>query len=327
MKLIIILSLLTSACFAGDDKGQLETPAITSESRHFFVSLIFAAYGMLLSLGKSSEETEVNTTKVKSPYIGKSYILKAPYFIQLNLPKGRRDHTYSVYVADGEFANFRHNCGNCLDSDRLEKPIRLHYLPIGSKITVVDAFVLGYNLFKGNPDRIYLIIKDSEGHLAEINTLGFKLDVLEEDGSQFDYHVSLLNLIKQIEANKYVDQLVCTNQDDREPILIKHYPFKHSTQIERKIYRFIKDFDLINQVEISNFSTAKNSHYSLSCAQIRFKTINAISLYFYYASDWGMSNDTYALDEYTKIQKTPFAPVNYGEFIKLNDAQILKNYP
>ena len=40
-----------------------------------------------------------------------------------------------------------------------------------------------------------------------------------------------------------------------------------------------------------------------------------------------MSNDTYALDEYTKIQKTPFIPVNYGDFIKLNDAQILKNYP
>ena len=327
MKFIIILSLLASACFAGDDKGQSETPAITSESRHFFVSLIFAAYGMLLNLGKSSEKTEVKTTKVKSPYIGKSYILKAPHFIQLNLPRGGRNHTYSVYVADGEFANFRHNCGNCLDSKRLEKPIRLHYLPIGSKITVVDAFVLGHNFIATDPDNAYLIIQDSEGHLAEITTLGFRVDFLTEDGSHFDYHVSLLNLIKQIEANKYVDQIVCTNQNDSNPILIKHYPFEYSTHIERKIYRFIKDFDLSKQVEISNFSTAKNSYYSLSCAQIRFKTINSISLYFYYAGDWGMSNDTYALDEYTKIQKTPFSPVNYSEFIKLNDAQILKTYP
>lgn len=321
LSILLLRGLVLSVMFGNYDKK------LKPELRPLALSAIFGGYNKIMNPSNGSTEKEVKTTKVHSEYVGKSYTLKRPYFIMLNLPKGSRDHSDSVKVAEGKFVQFQNDCGNCLDSQRLEKPIRLHYLPIGSKITVVDAFVLGRNFFKTDPDRIYLIIQDDVGHLAEITTLGFKVNFLKEKSSNFDYHVSLLNLIKEIEVNHFVDQLVCAEKNRSEPRLVQDYPFKYSTQVERKIYRFIKDFDLKDQVEISTFSTAQNSYDSLSCAQVRFKTINSISLYFYYAMDWGLSNNTYTLDEYTKIQKTPFSPISYREFIRLNDADILKTYP
>lgn len=292
------------------------------------INLFFEIYGMIVNFGTSSNNDNVKTTKVSSEFIGKSYTLKAPYFIQLNLPKGERAHSASVFVAEGEFVPFRNNCGNCLDSKRLEKPIRLHYVPKGSKITVVDAFVLGYNFIKTNPDRVYLIIQDEAGVRAEITTLGFKVDVLMEVGANFDYHVSLLNLIKRLESNSQIDQVVCSRENRSDIRLIHLDPYKYSNQIGRKLYRFIKDFNLEKQLEIINFSTAESKFDQLACAQIKFKTINAISLYFYYASDWGLSDDnTYDIDFYSRIQKSPFVSVKYSEFINQNDAEILKTYP
>lgn len=323
MKILIILVLFALPSFAQVDPS----PALSSEQRSSIVSAIIAGFGMIMNLGNDSTDKEIKTTKVQSPYIGKSYILKQPYFIQLNLPRGYRRNNSSVYVAQGEFVSFRNNCGNCLDSQRLEKPIRLHYLPIGSQIKVTDAFVIGNNFFKEDPDRTYLIIHDDKGHSAEITTLGFKVEVLMQEGSNFDYYVSLLNLIKEIERNQFVDQIVCAEKSRAVPSLIKSYPFKYSTQVERKIYRFIKDFDLKDQVEIFNFSFAHNSHDSISCAQMKFKSVNSISLFFYYAGDWGLSNNTYSLEQYTKIQNSPFTQINYKEFIQLSDNDIIKNYP
>lgn len=303
----------------------------------FIVSLIIICVTFTLLTGLISQQITTNLqanlnpkdgapimepkiTKVKSDYIGKSYIIKSPLFVQLNLPKGARFNSSSVLKAEGALTEFKNSCANCLDSKRLEKPITMKYLRIGSKITVVDSFEIK-NRILGLSSHKYLIVKDSNDTLSEISELGFKVNVID---SKDNYDNETKDLFDEIDIFKKSDKIACARKDEDE-ILKTNHPFKYNNHIGRKLYRFINDFALKDQVEIKAFYEANNN--KSSCAHMTFKTINAIALTTYYGGDWGLDDKLYDLEDFDRIQNSEATTVNYNEYINKSDEEILNLYP
>lgn len=274
-----------------------------------------------IKIATDIREHSTKVTKIENKLIGSEYILKAPMFLLKNLPRGPRTNIVSVYVAPNSLVSFRNPILNLLDHERIESVPRLEFLPIGSRLKIVGAFELLISGLLDVSRTTYLIVEDEKKNQAEISEIGFKVDVVSQKGENFDYDQPLMNYINTFKEQNKLELTVCDssarNLDDDEGDAIDD-----SKYIEVRLLRFLKDFKLLETVDISKIGYGIDQKRMYSCVKIHFKILEPLFLYYYYGHDWGLF--TKFVDGSGKIIKRigEFQNFNYQEAKGFSDHQL-----
>lgn len=259
--------------------------------------------------------------KYQSKYLGQSFETVAPLFYQSGLPKSFRTNSFTLKKEDRELVEIRPSLVNVLHHENLEGPIRLEFLPTGTKFKVVDSFEVKESSFGlGRESYKYLVLQDEKNIRSEISELAFKVDVLTSN-KNFEYDRPLMPYIDEFNNFKTLELVMCDSQD------VSNYGrdrVKSSPQIQIRLHRFIKDFKLENDLEILKTSTMKDRHESdkiRSCALLSFKNLQPLFLLSYYGNDWNLWSDFFREEDFYAYQNSEFKNFDYKKFIQLNENQ------
>ncbi len=144
----------------------------------FLLSLLF---------GCGSYLPQERTVYRHSEYLNKTYTSKVPLVYRNNLPRVEDAPKYVVLNSDTllskkvdrSLVQFRYDCTGCLGKKTLVTPIRIQYIPTGTKFTVIDEYLYYSTYGIGTTEIRYLIVKDEFGNISEISELSFKLEVIK----------------------------------------------------------------------------------------------------------------------------------------------------
>lgn len=242
---------------------------------------------LIIVLTACSEHLERQDVKTPSKYMNKTVTTKVPLAYKLNLPRYNEVSTYIRRNSTTLFANevdrvlteIISDCVNCMGKKRLTTPIRLEYIPIGTKLTVVGEYIYfsDYGAWINGPTIIHmLIVQDELGNKSEISELGFKLDVLERTRKYM--HTDEQDVLKNIEIFQHDNKLVFD-------FCIAHFIDNPPSPMT-----FFSDFKLDDEVSVEESNVKCSNGY-----RIYFKTLEAYLTAQYYFHDWSLYGDWYRI--------------------------------
>ncbi|GGA82310.1 hypothetical protein GCM10011369_25360 [Neiella marina] len=158
-----------------------------------------------------------------------------------------------------------------MGEDRITTPIRIKYIPVGTKFTVVDEYLYYSWRIKGPTNIHILILKDDSGNLSEVSELAFELDFVDErfiGRTLIKEEVFALKNIYVLQENQNLKLAFCIAQWLEEP---------------GDLSDFVSDFQLGKEMAFRPESLICNNGY-----EITFKTTEAYLTSIYYFQDWGL---------------------------------------
>ena len=104
---------------------------------------------VIFLIGCDSSMPERRAVSKSSEFLGKTFASKIPLAYKMNLPRYDRvsrfirlnSDTIFAEEVDRKITEITNSCVNCMGEDRLTTPIRIEYIPIGTKFTVVGEYV------------------------------------------------------------------------------------------------------------------------------------------------------------------------------------------
>jgi hypothetical protein len=228
------------------------------------------------------EKSERREVKVKSLYLGKEYSSLEPLVYIKNLP---HDEEVSWYIAvngpslmakeaSRSIADFRYGCMNCLDKKRLVTPIRVEYIPVGTKLKVIDEYLDFYERFPLTDSEIrMLLLKDSEGNISEMPEYAFEDSFVKSFGKS-SYLAGedklTLNILKKYKDSRKFSVNYCPNP--------KTFEFQ-------KMSKLISDFSLENDVTVTHGFAPCDKGFTMTFFSLEsFLTLR----YYYRELEWGL---------------------------------------
>lgn len=232
------------------------------------ISVIAWIAFIVLTVSRPAKEVTIFDPP-KSQYVGNKIRLPLPFVYLANLPKGGRRNSYSVYVADYALDQFRNHCSNCIDSKRLETPIRVVYLPQGTELTVVDSFRvertgLGYGI---REPLTFLVLKDNQGRTSECLESSSHNFLNPRPNHLFGNEQRILSMLKDFEKSNTASVRYCTKSD-----------------AEPRFDSFLKDFKLGDQISYRR-EIVHPGPYS-QCYRLEFHSTEALMTAYYFFDDW-----------------------------------------
>ena len=215
-----------------------------------------------------------------SELLGKTFATTLPLAYKINLPRYSDVSKYIMLNSETIFADevdrkitgITSDCANCIGESRLTTPIRIKYIPIGTKFTVVDEYMYysDYGSWINGPTNIHtLILKDEFGNLSEMSELGFMLDFVDDRFTHRDLRKEeslVLNNINSLLENEALSLVFCIANWLESP---------------GELSDFISDFQLEKEVAYRPEATLCDNGY-----EITFKTTEAYLTSIYYFNDW-----------------------------------------
>ena len=222
-------------------------------------------YSKELCINKKGMTSELKFRDYKDSKIGKTYVTKKPLLILKNLPRVDCRNRACGYKYDARLEEFKNNCSNCLDDKRVTTKLRLEYLPAGSKLKVVDSYIV--STFVSSNDRKELVVESESGIRAETSELGFKLDVIGKTNDNLgDDEKKGIAYIQEFMEKGYIITPFCSNKREN-------------------LYNFIRSFRLEKEIEVIENTIARSGidHF---CQDVRITTMDALLLKYYYEKEW-----------------------------------------
>jgi hypothetical protein len=134
---------------------------------------------LIISVGHLNT-AERRDVEVESNYVGKDFETLKPTVFHKNLPHefdvseyiSQRTFTLLAFEANNKLTGVRNNCHRFINSDLMVQPIRVGYVSVGTKFTVVGELLK----FKKYPNRKkihYMLLLGEDNEITEIRTLPF----------------------------------------------------------------------------------------------------------------------------------------------------------
>ncbi len=233
---------------------------------------------LIITFSTSCESSMAKRRDVESSseFMGKTFVTKIPLAYKMNLPRYKevssyiRNNSSTIFAdeVDRRITRVISRCAGCMSKNRLTTPIRLSYIPIGTKLTVVDEYLRYRRSWINGPTKIHtLILKDDFGNLSEMSELSFKLDVIEKVRLRKE-EVLALKHIDAFQVNQNLNLAFCIGDWVREP---------------GEIGDFVSDFKLDQEMLFQPETLICDDGY-----KITFKTTEAYLTSVYYFQDWGL---------------------------------------
>lgn len=244
---------------------------------------------------------------LEHPRVGRTFQLWSPHFMLIN-PIKNHDKDSSNY-AQGVLVTVDSVCKTCAGSSGKENPIRMHLLPKGSRLSVKEAISIPKSGHIMGLQYLIFIVSDEHGHTATLSDQ--ELENYERGGTGNSPDL-ILDLIEEVQVLGGSEKMFCSIAEKNETFGVETVEILKSNLI-----KFITDFNIKNEVEIFNFSQAEDSSYKFNCAQIKFKSINSLALFFHFGESWGLGKRIFFdIEKYDSIQKTPLVAVSYQDFLR-----------
>ncbi|WP_034722631.1 hypothetical protein [Bacteriovorax sp. DB6_IX] len=119
------------------------------------------------------------------PPLGTEYTTKKPLYAIDNMPLTEevsdyiRSNSYTRTKGDSLLRELRNSCSGCLRYDRIITPIRISYVPAGTKLIIKDYFAYNHRGLARvfNSASVTTVLEDQNGKTYEISPLGIKLRI------------------------------------------------------------------------------------------------------------------------------------------------------
>jgi len=263
-----------------------------------YINLYFSLLLLLLFIPGCSSSPKQLQVLHPSKYLGNTYITKKPLLYELNLPRFDevsafiRDNSSNIVdkKADRRIEGLGNTCGGCLSGERLVTPVRLSYIPIGTKMTVIDEYLYDTDSSFNSPIHM-LIVEDGVSNISEISLLGFKLDV--EQGRFY----------KNIYNEKLVTYKNVKKFEHDGKLIIDYCPDNYIQPCNDPT-KFFNDFKLQEDVQLEfkidackRANHPNNSNHPKRLKEcnngytIEFKTLDSYLTARYYFQSWGLYGD------------------------------------
>lgn len=169
--------------------------------------------------------------------------------------------------ANAELHSVVNRCGGCLRPNTLVTPIRVSFIPPGTKLTVIDEFTyVSFGRYR-TPIHV-LLIKDEQGTISEIKNISFKMLL----NPSYLHPQSITSTVKSF-LN------VMEQWRKKGSGFILYYPNK--IEKPRPFEPFIKAFKLENELEWKQY------HKHSTTVVLRPKTEEALVTLYFFMSEWG----------------------------------------
>jgi len=244
------------------------------------MKLIFVSIIIVILISCDSSPPERRKVETSSDLLGKTFTTKLPLAYKLNLPRfdqvphyiQTNSSTIFAEEVNRKITGIVSHCAGCMGKEVITTPIRIEYIPIGTKVTVVGeyAFYWDYGSWINGPTNIHtLVVKDEFGNMAEVSELGFKLDFNDErfvNRNLLKEEVFILDSIKKFNKSKTLTLNFCLYDFIEGPV---------------NPMDFISDFQLENEMKVSSASGSCQRGY-----QFEFMTLQSYLTSSYYFRDW-----------------------------------------
>lgn len=288
------------------------------------IPLIAATRGLFHLTHVFSDENNTHyISRENSDYVGKTYVTKIPLLYKKNLPKNDCYNRECVFRTEVKLAGMVNRCPSCLNEDEFNSNYRLQFLQAGTELSVIDAFSISSKSMSlgGGGSGLHLIVKDQNGLVSEVP--GYLFDSLILTGDYEKPEADLISNIAKLSNNEKLEFKYCIDSGYEKILKTKQHYLSTSRYIEIRVMKFINDFKLNNQIDISEIGWKDidgGSRYT--CALLVFNTLDAYLLSDYYFYNWNLPTQKFLKSEL----HTPkaFKAFNYNQFKKLSTDQLLK---
>jgi len=206
-----------------------------------------------------SSDAERRDVLQKSGYVNEVFPTKRPTVFIKHLPRlstasKRTIRNTTVIIADEAskiLAGLLNDCTNCINSNTLIKPLRVHYVPTGSKFKVISEYLYFKRNFPfADITGHFLLLKDENNEISEISKLAFEMFFFPEYDT-YSRNPNIINRIKDIETLK-----------NRNQLSINYCPYLDINK-NQDISQFFTDFSLDNEVVITKALDICEQGYNL----------------------------------------------------------------
>jgi hypothetical protein len=240
-------------------------------------AIFLTCFFLLTGCSGDAERREVD---VESGYVGQEHSLKIPAVFIENLPHSKDVSTYiamntATLLAKEATLRIEHiinSCTNCLDPDRLVRPLRVVNIAVGEKFRVIGEYLYYRNRFPlANSQIHFLLLEGRDGKLTEISKLAFEeFFIPHEQGYSVPDQVKwILGVVNSFETKNAVSFAYC-------PYL--------NTFDNQNISKFINDFALGDEINVSS-----NQDLCKGGSKLIFYSPESYLTAQYYFSEWRLN--------------------------------------
>jgi hypothetical protein len=235
---------------------------------------------VIFLVGCDTSMPERREASKSSEFLGKTFVTKLPLAYKTNLPRYDQvsrfirlnSDTIFAEEVDRKIAEITSDCTNCMGENKLTTAIRIEYIPIGTKLSVVGEYVYhsDYGSWINGPTNIHtLILEDESGNRSEISELAFKLTFVDErfvNRELRDEEVRVLENIRSFNEHRTLNLVFCVAEWLDDP---------------GDLGSFIRDFQLEQQMVFEPGTSFCARGYAIT-----FETLDAYLTSEYYFNDW-----------------------------------------
>lgn len=223
--------------------------------------------------------TERINASDKSEFVGKEVSTHTPTVFIKNLPHeinvpekiSRYGNTLFSSEATKFIGIFPNNCSNCLSAELMIQPIRVEYVPAGTKFTIIGDNLRVKKRFPFSDSKIhFLLLLGEDGEVSEL--FGFRFDnFFEPDKYGGKEHEDIREIerdLQKLEKNNSLSIMYCP---------------KLNISKDQDVAQFIRDFSLENVVQIET-----NYEYCEQGSKLVFFSQEAYMTSRYYFEEWSL---------------------------------------
>lgn len=189
---------------------------------------------------------ERRDVEIESGYVGKEVSTHKPTVFIKNLPHednvpvyiSRNTATLFASEATKRLDRVPNTCGNCLSPELMVQPIRVEYVPTGTKFTVIGEFLRFKSWFPFSDSKIhFLLLLGEDGEISEFFRFPFE-EFFEPDKYGGLGREDIGDITRDLQKFEKKGSLIIT--------------YCPNLKIAKKqnVENFIKDFSLENEVQI-----------------------------------------------------------------------------
>jgi hypothetical protein len=196
---------------------------------------------LIVSCNSVRERREVETNSI---YLQKEFTSPVPLVYLKNIP---HVEDVSEYVANNspiliakeaeyKVEEFENHCTGCLSPDRLVTPIRLKFIPAGTRFKVIGEYLSFRRTPLGASKIPMLILRDENNDISEISEISFQVNFINYRKANRSISESeTLRMLNEFQNGNAVTINYCPNIN-----IVKH----------QDINKFFHDFHLQNDIKV-----------------------------------------------------------------------------
>jgi hypothetical protein len=204
-----------------------------------FLSLFVLFF--VISCNSVRERREVETNSI---YLQKEFTSPAPLVYLKNIPHVEDVSEYiannsSILIAKEakyKVGKFESHCTGCLSPDRLVTPIRLQFIPVGTRFKVIDEYLSFRRTPLGASKIPMLILRDENDNISEISEISFQINFINyRKANRSTTESETLRMLNRFQNGNVITINYCPDIN-----VVKH----------QDVNKFFHDFQLENDIKV-----------------------------------------------------------------------------